>query len=194
MGKPRVIGSVGLLHVAVSIDNGPWSDGCKLHITHDFIDVTGYTARPNPAWTLVDGRNHFHAYTDDGTLPTLRARSEPVPCDGACGSLCEGTTRTVYECMICDEAVEPAVISGITHQSVPGRRSWSLEINDPVMPFGDMVSVQVKTDGQLRFGVGQIVEWRSFSMGELQTVIVQGIGELGWRALPARAAESRRAT
>lgn len=101
---------------------------CALEIDYERIDITS-EFEPDLAWTYVDGRGHFHAYTADEKLPTLRGIPIEVPCDGACGfeGGCEGYTRTEYRCRLCDEVVEPKTRRPFGRRYMDGAERWTVK-------------------------------------------------------------------
>ncbi len=97
-----------------------------LTIEREHVDVTTRWER-DPDWTHTDSAGHFHAYDQDGKLPTLDKESTPAPCDGTCGGACggEGYTHTTYRCGLCREVVEPQIRPG-RRKTIPGR--YDIEI------------------------------------------------------------------
>lgn len=137
---------------------------CTLAIEREIEMVyTDGAMAPDMAWQTVDDMGHFHAYSEDKSLPTLRRRDRHVPCDGACGGVCggEGYTAVEYVCAICGRTVDPGVLPERGPIAVPGRKSWSVEIQDaPGTPYpvGHVVIVRVESeDGDLyAFGVAKV--------------------------------------
>lgn len=115
---------------------------------------------PDPKWTFVDARGHFHAHDEKGLIHTVERERERVGCDGACGGQCggEGSTVTHLLCLICQEEIFPGMIPG-PHEVVVGTTSrWTLRVRGFQPPSGmAMVSVRVEADGwPTRFGVAAV--------------------------------------
>jgi hypothetical protein len=157
--------------------------GCKifdfnLSTTVEQLDVTSALpcAVPDMQWFALDKAGHFHAFADDGTLPTLDEEQVVVPCDGtSCGNWadeCEGTTKTVYRCKICKKKVKPQWTTSVDtfRKTAPGRRTTEIEfkVTGPV-PFvhGDLLSFRVDYPEAHAFGIAQVINLQ----GELSTVV-----------------------
>jgi hypothetical protein len=166
-------------------------DLLDLHVETEQIDVTAATeTHPDPRWEVTDRAGHYHAWTTDGTLPTLTETSEHQECAGghdADFDCCEGYEVTVHHCTICGERVEPATIASTgTRRLIPGRESWTVKVtmpNPPVAPLrtGDRVSVRTEDAGTVYFGVG-IPTAETIGV-DWWTVTVDGCGPLGRRAV-----------
>src|SRR5215207_2373464 len=73
-----------------SVNGGPPIVG-ELRISQPVELVRSmYATKPDPRWAHYDTRRHFHAFGEDGKLPTLTATSIPMPCEGSCGGICGG--------------------------------------------------------------------------------------------------------
>ncbi len=163
------------------IDNGPPLVG-KLDVHQDYRYEHTNLPRPNPAWEFTDANGHYHAHAEDDAerYPTLDAVIEQVPCDGSCGGTCEGEGYSItrYRCLICREEIQPGVLTGPHRFTVPGLKSWSVEVNAAVPD--ERVSVRVVVDGVVMFGVAGYGSITRDVDGEFRTVL-QGIGPLGRR-------------
>lgn len=96
--------------------------------------VWSRTPRPDPGWSSTDARGHFHAYDSDGSLPTLKASDNPIPCDGSCRNWdCDGYTERVYRCSLCDEPVVPRTVER-DHPEVAGT-TYTATVSGPVELF-----------------------------------------------------------
>ena len=172
-----------------SIDNGP-DVPADLTITQDQIDVTSALAtKPDPEWTYVDQRGHFHAYDEDGKLPTLRTRIERTPCPGGCDDPgCDGYTVTHHHCVICGEEVEPRRVHDFEPKTVPGLTHWTLVV-DQGIPQGQQVSVRVRSGAPADpievFGVAMVVGVEAMMVGDQWRTqsTLDGVGPLGKRRL-----------
>lgn len=130
-----------------------------LHIETDLIDVTmaGNTYKPDPGWTWVDKAGHFHAFTGDGSLPTLERYEKHLNCDGSCAGVCsdEGYTETRYRCRACGKRVKPGYavdVAGGTPRTKPGRTWWFAEVRGRTM-WGADVSIRAVAGGRTFFGL-----------------------------------------
>lgn len=186
----------GAENIKIRINDGPEIAG-DLTIDTEQIDVTVMTkSKPDMAWEHVDTHGHFHAYDKDGELPTLESRSIHVDC--ACerdeydpeGWDCDGYDETIYVCTICEETVEPKVItwSPIGREYMPGRKTWTVTV-DANLERDDKVSVRIVSgapaDEVVLFGVATVVavgHTRQFGDGPVErTVQLVGVGPLGER-------------
>ena len=136
-----------------SVNNGP-AVGAELTAEQEQIEITSGTAtKPDMRWEYVDQSGHFHAYDQDGKLPTLHERIEQMPCPGGCDDPgCEGYTVTRYHCSICGEEIEPQRLPDLEPKYMPGRMSWSVVVEQEI-PHGETVSVRVTAGDRVAFGV-----------------------------------------
>ena len=134
------------------------------------IDATPLEiVKPDPKWTHVDSKGHFHAFSEDKDepLPTLRRENivhTHVEHDDEDDWEEEWTSlEVVYHCHLCDEKVEPKwVVSHPVHRIMaPGRMSWRVEVRAVGANCGRLgqlngkeVSVRVEDDGTTLFGIG----------------------------------------
>ena len=171
----------------IRVDNGPLVPG-ELAIDVEQIDVTmSIKTEPDMAWEHIDRHGHFHAYAEDGTLPTLEARTRVVePAledpddDFDIDDYDEDYDQTYYVCAICDEEIEPKVIvtRPVGREFVPGLMSWTVEVGVPLR-LGDRVSVVVTSGGSTCFGVGMVDEISSGGSGP--GAVIVGESPLGRR-------------
>lgn len=118
---------------AAYINGGP-PLSCQIIIDHQVEMVTSLGSKPDPNWSFTDAAGHFHAYdqTPGMDYPTLRRRIEVVPCyEPDHGEDCDGASITHLHCVICDEEIEPGLISGPHTEGLPGRTSWSAKVTMP---------------------------------------------------------------
>jgi hypothetical protein len=166
--------------------SGPWPG--SLTVEQEFIPVTSErSSRPDHRWVAVDNAGHWHAFTRDGKLPTLREYAEHVECDGSCGGICEGEGYHVtrWKCRACEKPVAPRFIQeyGRT-EMIPGPRSWHVQLTAPtylpVPQHRDQVSVRATFGDRIYFGLATLGD---FSMTpDALDVTLLGTTELGERA------------
>lgn len=116
--------------------------------------------KPDPKWTFTDDQGHFHAFTAEGGLPTLRDEIVDVPCDGSCGGVCDGEGYTIikHACRICGQEIEPGRIPD-PYSEIPGRKSAAVTVRSsvPLDHRGEEVTVRATgPDGREMIGVGII--------------------------------------
>lgn len=156
---------------ALASINGSPNLPASLTIETEQITIESCTAtRPDLRWERVDRAGHFHAYSSDGTLPTLEARDEQMPCPGGCDDPgCDGYTVTHYQCVICGEEIEPERVPDSGPKTFPGPTFWTVEVEQrataQIEPSGVMVSIRVSHDGQEMFGAATRGEWQAMSGG-----------------------------
>lgn len=188
--------------------NGKGLVEATLDVHTEQIDVTTMT-EPDMNWTLVDAAGHMHAWSKDGTLPTLELKErlvEVVPDDEFTVEYDnpaaedpddeedwddEGEfTVTEYHCRICDEVIHPRSHATTSSRYKPGRKSWEVKFRalaeDVFAHRSELVSVWTEVDGKMRhFGVGRLVSLQLVSLhaaeGRFADGVVVGIGELGTR-------------
>lgn len=183
----------------ISIDGGPELPG-TLTTEIEMIEVgMARATKPDPSWELVDILGHFHAYDEDGKLPTLVARTRHADCDGmhVAGfdqdpDTCEGYDVTEHFCAICDEQIKPGSIDDSGPRQIPGRTSWWAEITAS-RPIKGTVSVRMVSGGRVLFGVAEarVVSGEGGSDGMRLTSRLDGASPLGVREVvpPAGIAE-----
>lgn len=180
--------------VEISIDGRPPSAGI-LDVHQEWIDVSTLSAwKPDPKWTYVDRLGHFHAWGDDGNLPTLDRRTrhvdpvvsdeidddpDPDDCDD------DGYDESFHACRICDEEIEPKYVPAPRDRSMPGLKTWTIEV-DQTLTCGTQVSVVATTPGSTAFGVGVVTTVSSPGSGTVRSTIA-GSGDLGIRTRSVKA-------
>lgn len=182
--------------VVASINSGP-SVLAELTIEREQIEVRSMTAtKPDMRWTYIDQRGHFHAYANDGELPTLITRIEQVPCPGGCDDPgCEGYTITHYHCTICDEEIEPKRLPDTDAKFIPGPTSWTVEVEQDVTE--ERVSIRLSTgaanDPVEVFGIAARGAMRAEggSSGVRVWTTLHGMSPLGQRKSTAPAQHDR---
>jgi hypothetical protein len=176
---------------AVRIDNGPLCQA-NLQITVDEVEVTAIGAtRPDPGWSQVDEAGHFHAWTKDGTLPTLVVKSERETCDMAHfpwhdEEECTVRERSWHECSVCGAIVTPGRVPDSGRKTMPGMMHWQVTVW--TMNWEDALALQGRRVS-ITFHRGERVQAFGFAMGGpasgelggLATVTLQGAGALGQR-------------
>lgn len=181
--------------------NGKSLINCELNIEVEQIDVTTMT-EPDPNWTFIDAAGHFHAYTKDFALPTLKrvemfVAVEPDTDDDdepVAGELDEfwdegeaDYSYTELHCRICDENIVPGTRSTMGRKSVPGRKSWSVDVTgrtEDLWPLANATGlVSFWMESPKVFGVGMLLaKVTPVDMdGKLMSAIIRGEGELGTR-------------
>jgi len=171
----------------IIINNGQPMPG-QLNVEYEIIDVTSSTAtKPAMSWTLIDDQGHFHAYDDQGELPTLIRRVRHVDCDGAHDFLdedgeCEGYDIVEYFCAICDQQIEPERVPDTGQKSIPGRMMWEARVR-PEEQITGKVTVRIVTDAGTQFGVAvaRTVSIEQDAFGLRINTELDGIGPLGQR-------------
>lgn len=171
----------------ITIDNGAPMAG-HFEIETEVISYRSSTATaPRMSWTQVDANGHWHAYAQDGELPTLTRRVRHVDCDftthpGDGLGECDGYDVSEWHCRICDEEIQPERVADTGEKSMPGRKSWSAEINPEREIKGD-VTVRVKSGERVLFGVARAstASMEGDSNGIRITTRLDGIGPLGER-------------
>lgn len=166
---------------------------CEIKVEQEWIDVSSGlpTRKPDMSWELVDKKGHFHAFTEDGKLPTLDEEKVRRPCPGGCGDPgCDGTVFTRYRCRICKKKIQPGWISSYDNLNakMPGLKTWSVEVVDgPLLVMYGRVSVKVTAGGRTYFGIGYPGNPTFSSDGSSVSTryTVHGEGELGRRVAPA---------
>jgi hypothetical protein len=174
--------------VAVIIDNSPPMRG-GIKIEREFTRVRLMTeTTPDLKWQHVDEAGHFHAYDDDGKLPTLVKKSLHKNCDGEqCGDLdCDGYDVTWHECQLCEKEIKPGSITRYdVERQIQERYEWEVSaykpfgVEGPPMPR-DRVSIRVDTAKDTYFGIGQVRGVEGDRHGYSLRIV--GASELGTRS------------
>lgn len=163
------------------------------HITvameQEMIDVTSAT-EPDPTWTYVDRKGHFHAYTEDkdaSHYPTLKTSHVHIECslgglDGKCEDSggCDGYWDGSLVCVICEQEITPATKASSERHYVPGMKSWTVEATGMWTDPGEAVSVRLNDARGLPmyFGVAVCHDMRYGSNDTMYTAVYHGIGPL----------------
>lgn len=166
-----------------------------LDVTTEVIDVTPLMkVEPDPRWTYVDARGHFHAFDHEGELPTLKVeniphRSEPDP-DDEYDEPYEWNER-IFKCRICDDVIEPRYTESQStwKETAPGRTSWEVEArwpDDVLLPTpSEIVSIRIKTTDREWFGLGMVTDRQMRPAERLgiayPLVSISGLGKLAYR-------------
>lgn len=153
---------------------------------------TDRATKPDPSWEFVDKAGHWHAYSEDGSLPTLRTAPKHRPCDGACGEGCDGSIEVRYRCRICDKRVRPARVpdEAARTATMPGMKSWSVTIKGvdppPRRSFTSGAKVSVRAEFGLRtyFGIATFSGGGRMDSSGWWSLELVGVGELGERWTP----------
>ncbi|MBO4272370.1 hypothetical protein [Microbispora triticiradicis] len=148
-----------------SINNGQeWP--CDVTIEQDVEYVRSELAmKPDPGWEFIDDAGHFHAFAEDGELPTLNSERVDVPCDGSCGGVCqgEGYTELRWTCRICEQEVKPGYVPDYKARTLgepialPLQAWLTITSTEPVTNSRGEVSVRVRYGDQELFGTGFVV-------------------------------------
>ncbi len=182
--------------IGISIDGGPIVAGA-IDVHQEWIDASTMTAsKPDPNWTYVDAHGHFHAYDDDGKLPTLETKSRHIELsdaedqqnyDNAHDEMLDPDDYEIYEgydeqffaCRICGEEIEPKRVPDNPERMIPGRKSWTVEV-ETALRRGTDVSIVAKMEGRTVFGVGHVSRVQLASGGIGRSEIV-GTADMGVR-------------
>lgn len=182
--------------VEISIDGRPPAAGI-IDVHQEWIDVGTLSAqKPDPDWTYLDERGHFHAWDDEGNLPTLDRRmrhidpvatdeidDDPDPDDLDDDNYDDddrdGYEESFYACRICGEEIEPKYVPASRDRKMPGLKSWTIEV-DQALTCGTQVSVVATTTGSTAFGVGVVTAVSHPRPGTVRSTIA-GSGDLGIR-------------
>lgn len=170
--------------------NGKPLLNCEVHVEVEQIDVTTMT-EPDPNWTFIDAAGHFHAYTKEFALPTLKRVEVYVDADQVEG-LDEDYDEDDYaivelHCRICDENIVPGTRPTMGSKSVPGRMSWSVDVTgrtEDLRPLANATKlVSFWMDSPKVFGVGMLLANVTpvHPDGKFMAAIIEGDGELGSR-------------
>lgn len=156
--------------VAARINNGVPME-CDFRVETDSIDVTtlyGHS-EPDPAWVFVDDAGHFHAFDQDGKLPTLVERV--AEWDREPGWFSEDDydedLRRWMACVLCGEEIKPQyryVPPPSGRQFMPGRTSYYLTVHGEV-PRGERFSVVITASNAVWFGFGQSTGNETYEFG-----------------------------
>jgi len=143
--------------------------------------------KPDSAWEYTDPLGHWHAYADDGSLPTLDAKREQVDCDGTCGGVCEGEGYEItrYYCRICSAPVDPARVPDHRPHHILTGWNWTVVVYT-FIPAGQEMSVRIIGEDRTAFGVGVSGEATiAARRGETDArTTIHGISALGWHGQP----------
>lgn len=144
----------------ISINDGPQLPG-RIVVEQEIRTEWSMSAtKPDPTWTHIDQQQHYHAYDDDGELPTLTSRRVHLECDGLhVGAYddqadCDGYDVTEWHCRICGEHVEPGRVSDAGPFHIPARKSWHADVYSDRPAGNGLVSVRALTADRLLFGAG----------------------------------------
>jgi hypothetical protein len=170
--------------VKIQINDHPPVPGA-LKVEQEWINVASDRAtKPDPTWERVDKRGHWHAYTTDGTLPTLRAYQHQRRCDGSCGRNCGETwTVTRYVCRICEKRVRPGRVPDLT-TAIPGMQTWSVTATGhdvPALERETHYTVRITEGDVTWFGVVIFYGDASISSETGWEITLHGLGPLGKR-------------
>lgn len=157
--------NVNTLTATAVINNGhAWP--CEVEIEQDVDYVRSISAtKPDPRWEFIDDAGHFHAFAEDGELPTLNSERVEMPCDGSCGGVCEGEGYTVlrWTCRICGQEVEPGYVPDYEAQTVgtpifmAKKATVKITSTEAVTESRNEVSVRVRVGDDELFGTGYVV-------------------------------------
>lgn len=151
------------------------------------VDVTPLmTVEPDMGWQHVDSNGHWHAFSDDGELPTLQRESRPVPDCEADDE--DPDLEIVFTCRACGEEVDPVWKQYRTTYRVyePGRLAWRVDLRavgyeaDLLRSLrGKSVSIRVIEAKETTFGVGVV---KLIGLGSLGLEVqILGTSPLGKR-------------
>lgn len=123
----------------------------------------------DPAWSAVDSKGHFHAFSDRQKLPTL-GKAERVVGDGVIPKDMDPEDvdyEDYYVCLICGEEVEPRWIPDVEAREVGSTveigRSIVFDVvgnhQHAELPFNRPVSVRVRLNDTEYFGIGVVTNY-----------------------------------
>jgi hypothetical protein len=162
------------LRGTVTIDNGEPLPATLTIEQHYEVIRSNIATKPDQRWEHIDTHGHFHAYDQDGKLPTLVSRPRHIDCDGSCGGVCEGEGYDITEwfCAICDEQVEPGRVDDHGPHSIPTRKDWSIKVPSSAPITGDRVTVRIELEhGIVMFGVAKVGSWEgTFGSGHAEVI------------------------
>jgi hypothetical protein len=173
-------------------------------LTEDVYELHTTATAPDPNWTHTDNHGHWHAYTDDGKLPTLTTAVLHQPCDGTDhpGAIaeepCPGYNTTELHCRICNERVHPIRIATPHPTLVVVPRAWTAQLThpDPDHTYrtpSDVIARLHTPDGRTLFGTARATLTDIHPDGHI-TLTLTGTGTLGTRPRhPRNAAEIKAA-
>jgi hypothetical protein len=144
------------LRGTATIDSGEPLPATLIIEQHYEIVRSNIATKPDQRWEHIDTHDHFHAYDQDGKLPTLVNRARHIDCDGTCGGVCEGEGYDITEwfCVICDEQVKPGRLDDHGPHSIPTRKDWTIKVETSRPITGDRVTVRFDLgEGKVLFGV-----------------------------------------
>ena len=107
------------------------------HASVDIVDVTRAGPMPDPDWLYVDTAGHAHRWAHDETIPSLtvvvdrRAWSDDTQE--------EYVAESHYECIWCQERIEPGMRSGDSYQrfAAVGPKRGSVEVKTTLIELTD---------------------------------------------------------
>jgi hypothetical protein len=169
--------------VAIYVNDGPEVRG-TFDVQVEQVETTG-ASKKDLSWQFTDTAGHYHAWADDGSLPTLVRRDEYVTDPDEGDDF--GYTAIHLHCRICDEEVQPHWVPSLFREFAPGRKSWTVTVETYVEVRGQ-VSVRVLAGDCMFFGVAEAVSGTVSGgpgPGHLACTTLVGIGELGQRKAPA---------
>lgn len=159
----------------------------RLSVEVEQIDVRTISkaTEADPAWSFTDAAGHFHAWSKDSTLPTLRSQLDESYYCGQCRDEHEGELQWV--CMICAAVVKPGtrVRAKQPPSTMPGRKSWRVEGLPFDQPPREGVQVSVRVVTLPAFGVVGSNEY--FGVAARYADVLHGVGELAERLRPVAA-------
>lgn len=155
----------------------------RLSVEIEQIDVRTISkaTEADPAWSFTDAAGHFHAWSKDNTLPTLRSWAESSYCE-QCRD--EHECELQWVCMICAAVVKPGtrVRAEQPPSTVPGRKSWRIEGLPFDQPIAQGMQVSVRVVALPAFGVVGSNEY--FGVAARYADVLHGVGELAERLRP----------
>jgi hypothetical protein len=192
----------------ISINGGKWLDG-YIDVEQEILRIRSRDAvKPDQSWEFTDQAGHWHAFTDDGELPTIDRITLPMPCDGSCGGVCQGEGYHAYQdkCHACGEQLQPRWVPDEEARGegtpVEGRYSWGVQVEEyrplserlmlTALDFGQQVSVRLDNPQATYFGLAMVDRRSVQSDGELMRARVDLVGasQLGKRRRVAVATPS----
>lgn len=104
------------------------------------------------------------------TMPTLREKTIQVPCSGGCGNWdCDGWERTIHQCAICKEEIEPGTVPDSRGRTVLVSETWTVCVRSDTPPpaqIGEVVTLRVAGLDQSLIGLATLSAFDAASDGD----------------------------
>lgn len=135
-------------------------NGSPVQLLHIESETSGEEVRslssvkPDPKWQQTDTNGHYHAYSENGDIPTLRSKSETY----WCADCQDHHTNYIHVCQLCGEEIQPKTIdSGPTSTWIAGPTTWTLHTKGPLNVPPEGLSVHINRSDLELFGIVYLV-------------------------------------